>query len=298
MDKTFPQVPFDVSMRPSEAYDRSLAARDRDWLFLKKLYLENFLDLEAGRGGRYAIPKIIHQIWLGGELPERFKGFQQSFRRLHPGWEYRLWGDTQAQQLEMSNRELFDRSPNYGSKSDLMRYEILFNYGGLYADVDFECLKPFDLLHRSLDFYTGVAYERHALLFNGLIGAAPRHPVIGRCLESAGAEGGKAGAPEADRIMDSTGPEYFTRCFRQTAPGLEGRIAALPATYFYPFPGSQRFCRDRQKIRAFIQPESFCLHYWACSWVPREKKGLAAGLVGGMYRLYKAVRGKKENQKR
>ncbi len=274
MNKINPPVSFDVSMQPSEAYDQAFAGQDQEWLFLKKLYQDNYLDRLPGKTAQETIPRTIHQIWLGGELPDRFKEYRQSWARLHPAWELRLWGDADVDGLKIRNRTLFDKMPNYGNKSDLLRYEILFQYGGLYVDVDFECLKPFDSLHSGYSFYTGVGYQRHPLLFNGLIGAAPGHPIIGRCLDSVQCQASAPASQNADQIMDTTGPDYFTRCFMRAAPGLKGeKIVALPVTYFYPFPGCRRFERDHEKIRSYIRSESYCLHYWACSWVPQEKTG-------------------------
>ena len=31
-----------------------------------------------------------------------------------------------------------------GEKSDIFRYEILYRFGGVYVDTDFECIKPFE----------------------------------------------------------------------------------------------------------------------------------------------------------
>jgi len=70
----------------------------------------------------------------------------------------------------------------YGAKSDIARYEILYRIGGLYIDTDFECLKPFDIFNHCCDFYSGVAFDENVVLFIGLIGAAPGHPVLGTCI--------------------------------------------------------------------------------------------------------------------
>lgn len=32
-----------------------------------------------------AIPRVIHQIWLGSPLPDRFEAWRASYRTLHPG---------------------------------------------------------------------------------------------------------------------------------------------------------------------------------------------------------------------
>ena len=41
----------------------------------------------------------------------------------------------------MEKRDVFERAINPGMKSDIFRYEILKQIGGLYVDTDFECLK-------------------------------------------------------------------------------------------------------------------------------------------------------------
>jgi len=37
------------------------------------------------------IPKIIHNIWIGGELPEANEYFSQKVLRMNPGYELKLW---------------------------------------------------------------------------------------------------------------------------------------------------------------------------------------------------------------
>ena len=35
------------------------------------------------------VPRIIHQSWKDNNVPEGFKPWQESWKRNHPGWEYR-----------------------------------------------------------------------------------------------------------------------------------------------------------------------------------------------------------------
>ena len=41
------------------------------------------------------IPKIIHQIWIGNEIPEKFKEFTEKMKDVHEalGYKYKLWGN-------------------------------------------------------------------------------------------------------------------------------------------------------------------------------------------------------------
>ena len=46
----------------------------------------------------------------------------------------------EAQNLNMKNKKAFLSAHNYGMKSDILRYEILHTYGGVYIDTDYECV--------------------------------------------------------------------------------------------------------------------------------------------------------------
>ena len=38
------------------------------------------------------IPKIIHQIWVGGKkIPQKYKKLIKTVKDVHPDWEYKLW---------------------------------------------------------------------------------------------------------------------------------------------------------------------------------------------------------------
>lgn len=49
--------------------------------------------------------------------------------------------------IQLTNRhayvhEIVGRSGAYPAASDIVRYEILYNYGGVYTDIDLECIQP------------------------------------------------------------------------------------------------------------------------------------------------------------
>jgi len=81
------------------------------------------------------IPKIIHQIWIGTALsrPERW---MNTWREMNPGWEYKLGSDGNLPPLV--NQTQFDLMPFYPGKADILRYELLNAYGGIYVDADSE----------------------------------------------------------------------------------------------------------------------------------------------------------------
>ena len=110
------------------------------------------------------IPKRLHQIWLGGKpIPKRWADFSERLRQMHPAWEYRLWTDADLPELFAADpfklERHFDRCPNFGFQSDLMRLMILWQVGGVYLDTDCEPLRPLDGLQESLDAFVGATFS-------------------------------------------------------------------------------------------------------------------------------------------
>jgi mannosyltransferase OCH1-like enzyme len=115
-------------------------------------------------------------------------------------------------------------------KADLLRFEILNKFGGMYADTDFECLKPLDDFHR-LSFYTGIVYGKGVEINVGLLGSIPNHPILLDYLSNINY---KADSGWLD-VFNTTGPYYFTKIFLRNVTTETKDIVAFPTIYFYPF---------------------------------------------------------------
>ena len=231
--------------------------------FFKELYETNNLT-EVAPGEELKIPKIIHQIWLGSPLPEAFKRYMTSWVECHLGrdWRYKVWTDDDVEKIELDNQEFYDATDNYGVKSDILKWEIIYRYGGVYVDTDFECLQPLDVFHYTYDFYTGLQPLDSFFVQLGaaLFGARQGHPILKHCIETIKDDWHEKGAPK------KTGPVHFTKSFYQTA-GKDGNIdIAFPASYFYPL-GSRDTIIDRQQ---WIKMGAFAVHWWAKSWMPKN----------------------------
>ncbi|MBI2743562.1 MAG: hypothetical protein HYX48_06565 [Chlamydiales bacterium] len=265
-------IPFEASMakRDPSFVTKIISKKlrkDSRWKTLRELYQRNILDGKAT--GETRIPKIIHQIWLGGPLPEKYKEIQKSWLKHHPDWEYRLWTDESAKALKMQNRDLFESAVNWGEKADILRYEILYQFGGLYVDTDFECLRPMDLLHQLCDFYIGLESIEKKFqsprLSNALIAAAPRHPILKKCIESISGEGPR---DNFDLIQSRTGPGLVTRIFLASMSDDTHKNVALPSSYFYPLPSAERNGTFQGSVKeTWAEDESYAIHYWDGSWI-------------------------------
>jgi hypothetical protein len=91
------------------------------------------------------LPKIIHQQWKTEDIPPGlFTRIRSEWKRLYPEPEYKhiLWTDATMRQLIQARfawfLETYDNYPTNIQRADSSRYFILYTYGGLYADLDYE----------------------------------------------------------------------------------------------------------------------------------------------------------------
>ena len=80
------------------------------------------------------IPKIIHQIWLGDQNKRPIE-LMKTWKELNPTWEYKVW--TEKEMFPLINQMQFNQyGATYNGKANILRYEILYNYGGFFIDAD------------------------------------------------------------------------------------------------------------------------------------------------------------------
>lgn len=262
-------IDFDESMKLSLEFDLTYSKHNKNWLIIKDLYNDYILKSKKIDLSVIRIPKIIHFIWLGSPIPERYKKHIQTFKDKHTDWEIRVWTDADVASFNLKNKTAFEATYNWGEKSDIWRYEILERLGGVYVDCDIECIQSFDILHHTCDFYTSAQYDVEARLYNGLIGARAHHPILKKCVENIVPVNGMMYWLD---IMKRTGPFYFTDIFFQSLAEEKTNDSnvVFPLTFFYPLPnieGHKIYPATLEKSFSFCLPESFAIHYWDGSWV-------------------------------
>lgn len=244
-----------------------------------RLYDESIRQFTNDSEADDRIPRVIHQIWLGSPVPDRFFDWMNSWASMN-GWDYKLWTDEDASDYHLYNQYLYDNAKDYGEKSDILRYEILFREGGLYVDVDFECLKP-DLLtqfNKSFDFYVGFQPIEHKhigysfMIGNAIIASVPGHPILSKVIKNM-----------TDHYLENqnkwavvtTGPVYFTQVILEYLQSNDRKYIniVLPPSFFFPLAYNEMtedvFDKNWKRL---IKPETAAIHYWTGSWRKKKRK--------------------------
>jgi mannosyltransferase OCH1-like enzyme len=210
------------------------------------------------------IPRVFHQIWINEAspaLPERYHAWQASWVRHHPDWAFRLW-NLDNLDFTPEKRALIDAAPSYAQKADILRYELLWRHGGVYLDVDFECLRPVDTLLQGADHF--VVSENGRVVSIGIVGAMAGSPLLRRCIDWLPAQVGRA-PPNLE-----TGPTHFTRCL--LAGGCGPGLVMPPGAWFYPY------AMDEPERSGGPFPDAYAVHHWDASWTTARRPWWRRGL--------------------
>jgi mannosyltransferase OCH1-like enzyme len=179
------------------------------------------------------IPKIIHQIWIGPKPPP--KRFLATWQAQHPTWDYRFWTDDNLPPLK--NQALYDALPTFHGKADVLRYELLHQFGGVYVDADSVCLMPLDQLLDVGADENFVAYEheeaRPGLIANGVMGCTPENRFTEMLIDELTARF-DAFPSDAKSVPPwvYSGPMLVTEVVDAYRSAAKVRI--YPSHYFYP----------------------------------------------------------------
>lgn len=218
------------------------------------------------------IPLNIHQIWIGPqEVPKKFKVMMDSWKNMNPNWKYKLWTNEDLDSFSLKNKESFDLVENWGGKSDILRYEILYRHGGVYIDIDFECIKPLDIFNYKFDFFCCVV-PKTDVIANGIIGSCPKHPILKDCIKRVSGIN-KIKRDDYDSVWHLVGPGVFTNSILNFLSKFNdsSSFIAFPSSFFFPFPADLRFDFksgkiSRKQIYSFVRANSYAIHYWANTW--------------------------------
>ncbi len=187
------------------------------------------------------IPPILHQTWKTDRIPDEFQAWGESWDRHNPGWTRMFWNDRAL--IEFVGKHYPDFLPTFCSykngvmRADAGRYLLLHHFGGVYADIDCECVAPFSpimtenrvvLCKEPTSHFPDTAAFRGLpyLLFNGTMASPPGHPFWPHLLSYL------PGLARSKDALDATGPAVLTSA--QLSFPDQASLAIHPSSLFAP----------------------------------------------------------------
>jgi inositol phosphorylceramide mannosyltransferase catalytic subunit len=221
------------------------------------------------------IPRIIHQIWYQGasEVPPRYRAFRDGWRKTHPDWEHRLWDQAACRALLVERYPHFLAAwaayPLFIQRIDSIRYFILNTHGGVYLDMDMECLRPLDPLLEGCDLLLSRTVQYNIAAMAGV----PDHPLWRRALagltETAGRRRPRGLARwrggDARLAAETAGPIFFARMVKESGADADPRTRVCPGHTFEP--RAPTLVDGRLHFRDDLSG-SYAIHHEALSWMP------------------------------
>jgi mannosyltransferase OCH1-like enzyme len=193
------------------------------------------------------IPKLIHQIWIGPHSgPEPL---MRTWQQKNPDWDYCLW--TEETLPKLRNQEAYEATPEWSGKADIIRYELLFDYGGFFIDADSRCLRPLpdDLLDNECFAVWENEELRKGLISNGYLASVPGCLLMKALIDQIGKL--DSGILQKYLPWKITGPVLLTNMVQ--ALNYTG-LRIYPSWYFIP-----------RHHTGFLSPradESYADQYW------------------------------------
>lgn len=175
------------------------------------------------------IPMRLGHVWIGPYAPPI--KWMNTWRVLNPHFAYTLYDNEFLHSFRFRTKPLIDeyiRRGQYAGVADLMRLEILFEYGGVIAEADSICVKPISELYKLDGVYT--VYEHEFIrgkLVSPIHASSPRNRFVGIMID----ELLRVNPVDLEEPWVSTGNLFTARMIDKYKPH---DITIFPSCYFIP----------------------------------------------------------------
>lgn len=212
------------------------------------------------------IPKIIHYFWFGKkEIPDNYKKNIETWRKYCSSYEFKLWDENNCDLEECIYAEQAYMHGKYGFVPDYFRLKRIYEYGGIYLDLDVELIKPLDEL-RYLDAYAGME-DNNYVNFGSGFGAKKQFPIIKEMFEIYEREKFE----KADGTLNlCASPYYQTNVLKKHGYICNGKMQSIEGMTILPM--NYLTVQSPHTGRRYISKNSFSIHKYAASWVSESER--------------------------
>lgn len=180
-----------------------------------------------------------------------------------PDWEIVRWDETNFDLLQSEFCRQAYEAKRWAFVSDYIRVNVMYNFGGIYLDVDEEMIQPLYKFALHKAFFGMEAGNR---LQGGLFGCEKNSPVIGEILVHYNSleyikNGQQDNTVIGTRFVEVLQDRYPHFQLNEQIQELEEGVFVYPSRYF---------CPDLATLK--ITEESFTIHRPMGSWLNSQDK--------------------------
>ena len=124
---------------------------------------------------------LIHCCWFGGKKPALVQTCLASWKRFEPRARILEWNEANAACEDSVYYRAAIAARKWAFAADYVRLRKLYEMGGVYFDTDIELKTP--VVEELSQARVTLGFEKNCVQA-GVIASEPRHPLIGRLLES------------------------------------------------------------------------------------------------------------------
>jgi inositol phosphorylceramide mannosyltransferase catalytic subunit len=225
------------------------------------------------------IEKNIHQIWgyYDNTPPSlNFQKYINTWKKYNSGWKHKLWlKDEIDKVIQKETPELWEIYNNLDQKIkkvDYARLALLYIYGGIYADVDYECLKNMESLLYNYEIV--VCCEDKGNISNAIICAQSKNPIIYEMLIH-------IKDVSKEYVLSATGPQLVTKILLKnyntnTNNCREKILIVTPESdLMLPYDWHKNDFIVKYRNNHYLCKtdfsNSYCITHWAHSWREEDK---------------------------
>ena len=212
------------------------------------------------------IPKIIHYCWFGGNpLPPIAIECMDSWKKYCGDFEIKEWNESNFDINIVKYAKEAAETKKWAFVADVACFYAIYNYGGVYLDIDIEVVKPIDKFLGSKMFAGFESYDK--INGTGIIGAEKNFYLTKKMLDIyneipfINADGTLNNTPitvYTSKIMEEEG--FALNNTKQNLHDIE----VYPSEYFSP--------KEFRSGEIEITENTYTIHHFMASWWSDEER--------------------------
>lgn len=230
------------------------------------------------------IPHVIHYCWFGkNPKPELVTNCMLTWKKFFPKWKIIEWNEDNYDINKIPYIKEAYLAGKWAFVADYVRFDVLYQYGGIYLDTDVEFIKPLPSEYLMLPGFTG--FECTGIVAPGLIFAVEKgFPLLEEILNQYQQEHFEI---KADGIYKTVNL-HVTEILEGKGLVRNNKLQTVSGLTIFP---SEYFCGyDTDIHEPNITEKTICWHHYFASWSTESLKSK-------MQRILKKAIGKKNYKK-